>query len=125
MLGTLNAVQNSSGGLALMGYLLLGLAIIVIGGAILLALFRRSTVSRRDPEAERIDSLKDQIIWRALGQGSLITAAEAAAQSGLSEADAEMALMALVSDGRAVAEANESGGIVYRIEAPAAGSGGS
>jgi len=125
MLGTLNAVQSSSGGLALLGYLLLGLAIIVIGGAILLALFRRSTVSRRDPEAERIDSLKDQIIWRALGQGSLITAAEAAAQSGVSEADAEMALMALVSDGRAVAEPNESGGIVYRIEAPAAASGGS
>jgi len=65
MLGTLVFVQSSSGGLALMGYLLLGLAIVVIGGAILWALFRRSTVTRRDPEAERIDSVKDQIIWRA------------------------------------------------------------
>lgn len=121
MLGTLYAVQDSSGGLALMGYLLLGLAIVVIGGAISLALFRRSAVSRRDPEAERIHSLKDQIIWRALGQGNRITAAEAAAQSGSSELDAEMALMALVSEGRAVAEASESGGIVYRIDAPAGG----
>lgn len=116
-------VQDSSGGLALMGYLLLGLAIVIIGGAILLALFRRSAVSRRDPEAERIDSLKDQIIWRALGQNNRITAAEAAAQSGLSEGDAEMALMALVSEGRAVAEPGESGGIVYRIGAAAEGSG--
>jgi hypothetical protein len=123
MLGTWYVVQDSSGGLALMGYLLMGLAIVVIGGAILMALFRRSAVSRRDPEAERIDSLKDQIIWRALGQGNRITAAEAAAQSGLTEGDAEMALMALVSEGRAVAEPSESGGIVYRVDAPAAGTG--
>lgn len=125
MLGTLYVVQDSSGGLALMGYLLLGLAIVIIGGAILLALFRRSAVSRRDPEAERIDSLKDQIIWRALGQGNRITAAEAAAQSGSSEGDAEMALMALVSEGRAVAEPGESGGVVYRVDAPAPDSDGS
>jgi hypothetical protein len=119
----MNVVQSSSGGLALMGYLLLGLAIVVIGGAILLALFRRSTV-KRDPEAERIDSLKDQIIWRALAQGNRVTAAEVAAETGLSEADAELALMALVSEGRAVAEPGESGGIVYRVDSPAAGAGG-
>lgn len=119
MLGTMYVVQGS-GGLALMGYLLLGLAIVVIGGAILWALFRRSTVSRRDPEAERIDSLKDQIIWRAIGQGNRITAAEAAAQSGVTEGEAEMALLALVSEGRAAAEPGESGGVVYRVDAAAA-----
>lgn len=121
MLGILNVVQSSSGGLALMGYLLMGLAIIIVGGAILLALFRRSTVSRRDPEAERADNLKDQIIWRALAQENRITAADVAAHFGITEADAEMALMALVSEGRAVAEPNEEGGIVYRIDAPSAG----
>ncbi|UCC73605.1 MAG: hypothetical protein JSV86_03305 [Gemmatimonadota bacterium] len=121
MLGTLHVVQSSSGGLALMGYLLLGLAIVIIGGAVLLALFRRSAVTRRDPEAERLDNLKDQIIWRALGQGTRVTAAEVAAQSGLTEADAELALMALVSEGRAVAEPGESGGVIYRIGSAAAG----
>jgi hypothetical protein len=116
-------VAQGSGSLALMGYLLMGLAIVVIGGAIVWALFRRSTVSRRDPEAERIDSLKDQIIWRAVGQGNRITAAEAAAQSGVTPGEAEMALMALVSEGRAAAEASESGAVVYRVDAPAADTG--
>lgn len=124
MLGTLNVVQGSSGGLALIGYLLLGLAIVIIGGAVLLALFRRFTVKRRDPEAERIDNLKDQIIWRALAEGIQITATEVAAQSGVTEADAELALMALVSDGRAVVEPGESGGVVYRIDTPLTGADG-
>ncbi len=113
-------IQSSSGGLALIGYLLLGLALVVIGGAILMALFRRS-VRRSEPEAERFGNVKDQIIWRTMAGGSRVTAAEVAAQSGLSEADAELALMALVSEGRAVAEASEAG-VVYRIESSATGS---
>ena len=123
MLGSLSFVQSSSGGLALIGYLLLGVAILVFGGAILLALFRR-TVKSKDPEAERLDNVKDQIVWRAMGQGNRITAAEVAGQTGMTEGDAELALMALVSEGRAVAEADESGSIVYRIGAPSEASGG-
>jgi len=123
MLGSLSFVQSSSGGLALIGYLLLGVAILVFGGAILLALFRR-TVKSKDPEAERLDNVKDQIVWRAMSQSNQTTAADVAGQTGMTENDAEQALIALVSEGRAVAAADESGSIVYRIGAPSDAPGG-
>jgi hypothetical protein len=53
-----------------------------------------------------------------MAQGGRITVAEAATHAGLPEMEVELALMSLVADGRASAEAGEAGEIVYQVVAP-------
>ena len=114
-------VVSLPSGLDFIATFTLGVIPAVVGAAMLWAGWRGA--GKGDPEQERLASLKDQIVWRAMGQGNRITAAEVAGQTGMTEGDAELALMALVSEGRAVAEADESGSIVYRIGAPSEASG--
>jgi len=102
-------------GLDFIAILLLGVVPAVVGAAILWAGFRDSS-KRRDPESERLASIKDQIVWRSLARDGRITTAEAATHVGRPESEVEVALMSLVSEGRATAEPGEAGAIVYRIE---------
>ncbi len=106
-------VVSLPSGLDFIAIFTLGVVPAVVGAAMLWAGWRAA--GKRDPEQERLDSLKDQIIWRALAQDGTITAAQAADHSGLPEMEVELALMSLVADGRATAEPGD-GAIVYRIE---------
>ena len=81
----------------------------------------RSPGRSSDPNAERIASLKEQVVWRAMARGGEITAAEAAAHTGMESRDAEYALMLLVSEGRARVEPGPTGEIVYHIDSPLPG----
>ncbi len=78
----------------------------------------RAAQAGRARSADRLADVKEQIVWRAIAQGGRITAAEAAAQSGLPETQIEHALIALVADGRAAVEPGAEGTIVYRIDSP-------
>lgn len=67
-------------------------------------------------EGDLQEEIKEQIIWRALAQGGRITAAEAASHGGRSPLDVERALLSLVAEGRAQAEAGEEREIVYLVD---------
>ena len=120
MLAVFTFLVSLPSGLQMTAAFLLGLVPAVVGAAMLWAGYRSSS-SARDPEAERLASIKDQIVWRAIAQNGRITAAEAAGQTGLAPTEAEHALMLLVSEGRAAVEPGESGDIVYRIDSPLGG----
>lgn len=120
MLGLFTVVVDLPGGVDFAATFVLGVVPAVVGVALLWGGYRSSS-RPQDPEAERLASIRDQIVWRATAQGGRIAAAEAAAHVGLTELEVEHALMPLVSDGRATVEAGESGSIVYRIESPLAG----
>ncbi len=122
MLGLFTFAVDLPGGVEFLASFALGVIPAVVGAAILWAGWRAAS-AKRDPALERLAGAKDQIIWRALAQGGRITAAEAAPIVGLPELEVEHALMSLVSEGRATAEAGDSGGIVYRIESPISGLG--
>lgn len=106
-------VVNLEGGMAFLAIFVLGVVPSVTG----LALIRASR-KRGKPQHDKLGAIKDQVVWRALAQGGRITAPEAAVHAGVPQPEVEFALMALVSDGRALAEAGEAGEIVYRIESP-------
>jgi hypothetical protein len=108
-------VVNLPGGLDFVAIFALGILPAVAGAATLWSGWRKSGKS---PESERLSGVKDQIIWRAMATGGRITAGEAAAHAGLPEMEVELALMSLVSEGRASAEAGEGGQIVYQIVSP-------
>jgi hypothetical protein len=113
MLTLLWFVVSLPSGLDFIAIFTLGVVPAVVGAAMFWAGWRGA--SKSDPEQERLASLKDQIVWRALAQEGRITAAEAATHSGLPEMEVELALMSLVADGKATAEPGD-GSIVYRIE---------
>ncbi len=106
-------VVNLRGGTAFLAVFILGVVPTVTGFAVL-----RASRRRGKSEHDKLGAIKDQVLWRALAQGGRITAAEAALHAGVAQPEVEFALMALVSDGRAVAEPGEAGEIVYRIESP-------
>ncbi len=116
MLWLFTFVVSLPSGLDFIAVFALGVIPLVAGIAMLWAGWRKS--SKSDPESERLSGIKDQIVWRAMAQGGRITAAEAAAQVGLPEMEVGLALMSLLSEGRASAEAGEAGQIVYRVESP-------
>ncbi len=102
--------------------LILGLIPAAVGLGLLWSSWRRPGRSS-DPDAERITRLKEQVVWRAVARGGEITAAEAAAHTGMESQEAEYALMLLVSEGRARVEPGPTGEIVYHIDAPLPGNG--
>ncbi len=104
-------VVNLRGGTAFLAVFILGVVPTVTGFAVL-----RASRKRGKSEHDKLGTVKDQVVWRAMAQGGRITAAEAALHSGAPQPDVEFALLALVSDGRAIAEPGEAGEIVYRIE---------
>lgn len=106
-------VVNLEGGVAFLAIFVLGVVPSVTGFAVI-----RASRKRGKPQHDKLSAIKDQVVWRALAQGGRITAAEAAVHAGVPQPEIEFALMALVSDGRALAEAGEAGEIVYRIESP-------
>ncbi|MGD8866339.1 MAG: hypothetical protein PVI01_01890 [Gemmatimonadales bacterium] len=106
-------VVNLQGGTAFLAIFILGVVPTVTGFAVL-----RASRKRAKPQHDKLNAIKDQLIWRAVAQGGRITAAEAALQAGVPQLEVEFALMALVSDGRAMAEPGEAGEIVYRIDSP-------
>jgi cadmium resistance protein CadD (predicted permease) len=116
VLWPLTFVVSLPGGLESIAVFLLGVIPAAVGFAMLYAGWRSG--KRRDPEAERLAGIKDQIVWRAVAQDGKITAAEAAAHAGLPEMEVELALMSLLSEGRASAEADDDGQIVYRVLSP-------
>lgn len=116
VLWLLTFVVSLPSGLEFIAVFLLGVMPAVVGFAMLYAGWRSG--KHRDPEAERLAGIKDQIVWRAMAQEGVITAAEAAAHAGLPETEVELALMSLLSEGRASAEADDNGQIVYRITSP-------
>ena len=95
------------------------MGLVVVGflgiGLFLWARMRRSK-GRETPDSQLEKEIRDQIIWRAMAQGGRITREEAAAHGGRSPMDVERALMSLVAEGRATAEAGDDGGIVYRVD---------
>ncbi len=91
-----------------------------MGAAILRAEWRRSS-KERNPQAERLTGIKDQIVWRAMAQGGRITTGEAASFLGVPPLEVEHALLSLIAEGRAVPEPSDSSDIVYRIDSPLAG----
>jgi hypothetical protein len=105
-------VVSLPAGIGFIAIFALGVIPAVVGAAMLWAGWR--VAGKSDPEQERLASLKDQIVWRALAQDGRITASEAAVHSGLAEMEVELALMSLVADGKATAEPGD-GTIVYRI----------
>jgi hypothetical protein len=106
-------VVNLRGGTAFLAVFILGVVPTVTGFA-----FLRASRKRGKSGHDKLGTIKDQVVWRALAQGGRITAAEAALHAGVPQPEVEFALMALISDGRAVAEPGEAGEIVYRIESP-------
>ena len=104
---------NLEGGTAFLAIFVLGVVPTVTGFAVL-----RASRKRAKPQHDKLRAIKDQVVWRALAQGGRITAAEAALHAGAPRPEVELALMGLVSDGRALAEPGEAGEIVYRIESP-------
>ncbi len=120
MLWLLTFVVSLPSGLDFIALLVLGVLPAVVGAALLWAGYRGKKKSH-SPEAERLSSVKDQIVWRAIAQGGRITAADAATHYGLTEVEVEHALMSLVAEGKAAAEPGSAGGIVYRIDSPHAG----
>jgi hypothetical protein len=116
MLWLFTFVVSLPSGLDFIAIFALGIIPSVAGAAALWSGWRTS--GKSDPEFERLSSIKDQIIWRAMALGGRITADEAAAHAGLPEMEVELVLMSLVSEGRASAEAGEGGRIVYQIVSP-------
>jgi hypothetical protein len=116
MLWLFTFVVSLPSGLDFIAIFALGIIPVVAGSATLWSGWRKS--GKRDPESERLTGVKDQIVWRAMAQGGRITVAEAATHAGLPEMEVELALMSLVADGRASAEAGEAGEIVYQVVAP-------
>lgn len=106
-------VVNLRGGAAFLAIFVLGVVPAVAGFAVL-----RASRKRGKSEHDNLGTIKDQVVWRAIAQGGRITAAEAALHAGVPQPEVEFALMALISDGRAVAEPGEAGEIVYHIESP-------
>lgn len=106
-------VVNLQGGTAFLAIFILGVVPTVTGFAVL-----RASRRRAKPQHDKLSAIKDQLVWRALAQGGRITAAEAALHAGVPQLEVEFALMALVSDGRAMAEPGEAGEIVYRVDSP-------
>lgn len=96
--------------------LILGLAAVILIIMVLLVWSRRRRESDDESESGEQRLIREQIIWRALAQGGKITVAEAAAHGGQAPFDVERALMALVAEGKARAEAGEEGDIVYYID---------
>ena len=117
MLGLFTFVVSLPGGLDFIAMFLLGVVPAVVGAAVLWAGLR-SRGQDGDAESQRLAGIKEQIVWRAMAQGGRITAAEAAAHAGLPEMEVEFALMSLVSEGRASAEAGEAGHILYHVASP-------
>ena len=113
MLALFTFVVNLRGGMAFLAVFILGVVPTVTGFAVF-----RASRKRGKSEHDKLGTIKDQIVWRAVAQGGRITAAEAALHAGVPQPEVEFALMALVSDGRAVAEPGEAGEIVYRVESP-------
>jgi hypothetical protein len=105
--------------------LVLGLVVLVVFvlGVFLWARARRSR-SSKDPDALIQDQIKEQILWRAMAQGGRITVAEAAAHGGQAPEEVERALMMLVAEGQANAEAGEGGEIVYLVDSGSDGAAG-
>lgn len=114
MLGLFSFAVDLPSGLDFVILLVLGIIPAVIGLALLSAGRRRSQKS--DPDAQRFEGLKEQIVWRAIARGGEITPAEVVEHTGASPADAEYALMLLVAEGRAQVEPGAAGEVVYRIE---------
>ena len=122
LLATFMFVVRLPDGLQIAGTFLLGIVPAVMGAAMLWSGFRSASKSK-DPEAERLAGIKEQIVWKAVAQDGRITPAEAAAQAGLPPMEVELALMSLVAEGRAAVEPGESGEVVYLIASPLGGAG--
>lgn len=114
-MGLFSFAVDLPSGLDFIILLALGIVPAVIGLALLSAGRRRSK-KKSDPDAQRFEGLKEQIVWRAIARGGAITSAEVVAHTGAPPADAEYALMLLVSEGRAQVEPGAAGEVVYRIE---------
>lgn len=108
-------VHLPSEGLKFAAHFFLGVVPIVAGAALLWS-DRRGSRSRESPEERALSGIKDQVLWRAMAGGGRITAADVAAQGELPRVDVERALLSLVAEGRAAAEAGEDGEIVYVIQ---------
>lgn len=115
MLGLFSFALDLPSGLDFVAILALGIIPAVVGLALLSA-GRRKSRKKADPDAQRLDGLKEQIVWRAIARGGEITSAEVVAHTGAPSADAEYALMLLVAEGRARVEPGAAGEVVYRIE---------
>jgi hypothetical protein len=113
-------VVSTPGGLKFALIFLFGVVPAVVGAAMLWHGYRSSAKSR-DPEAQRVAGLMEQIVWRAVATGGRTTTSEAAAHTGRPQTEVEFALMTLVSEGLAAVEPSESGEIVYRIDSPVLG----
>ena len=122
MLGLFTFGISLPEGLGFVANFVLGVVPAVVGAALVWAGFRGS-VQRRDPEAERLNMIKDQVVWRAMAQGGRITASEVASHGNVPPLEAEHALMTLVAEGRAFVESADSG-VVYRVEVPGLSTGG-
>ena len=120
MLGLFSFAVDLPSGLDFVAILALGIVPAVVGLALLSAGRRRSK-KKSDPDAQRLEGLKEQIVWRAIAIGGAITSAEVIAHTGASPADADYALMLLVSEGRAQVEPGAAGEILYRIESSLVG----
>ncbi len=118
-LALLAAVVSLPAGLKFIAYFLFAITPIALGVALIWTGWRGSAGS--SPEVQEKANIKDQIIWRALAKGGHITVSEVADMVDLLPSDAELVLMSLVAEGRAVAEPKDSGEVVYRIESLIAG----
>ncbi len=118
-LALLAAVVSLPAGLKFIAYFLFAITPIALGVALIWTGWRGSAGS--SPEVQEKANIKDQIIWRALAKGGHITVSEVADMVDLLPSDAELVLMSLVAEGRAAAELDDSGEVVYRIESLIAG----
>lgn len=117
LVGLFTFVVDLPSGLDFIAIFLLGVVPTVVGAALLRATWRQSS-QKQSPEAQRTAAIKDQIVWRAVAQGGHITASEASDHLGVTPLEVEHALLALVSEGRALAEPGETGEVMYRIDSP-------
>lgn len=120
MLGLFTFVVDLPSGLEFIATLVLGVVPAVVGLALLWSRWRRPGKAS-DPESQRLAGVREQIIWRAIARGGEITVAEASSHAGVPPAEAEHALMILVSEGRASVAPGAGGEIVYRIDSPLPG----